>query len=192
MRPKAGADASVQTGGADLDALLEATGRGDRAAFRALYDATAAKLFGVVLRIVRDRGVAEDILQETYLKVWQKADIFDPAAGRPITWLATIARNRAIDRVRSKDIVRRAAGQDDDEGVFARLADPGGADPVLRESLRICLERLVPQARQCVLLAYCSGYSREELAERFGRPVNTIKTLLHRSLKTLLGCMDAE
>ena len=186
-------DASVKTGGADLDALIEATGRGDRAAFRALYDETSARLFGVVLRIVRDRGVAEDVLQETYLKVWQKAEIFDPAAGRPITWLATIARNRAIDRVRSKDIVRRAAGQDDDdEDVLARLADPGGADPVLRESLRVCLERLEPQARQCVVLAYCSGYSREELAARFGRPVNTIKTLLHRSLKTLLGCMDAE
>ena len=78
-------DASVTTGGADLDALLDATGRGDRAAFRALYDATPAKLFGVVLRIVRDRGVAEDVLQETYLKVWQKAEIFDPASGRPIT-----------------------------------------------------------------------------------------------------------
>jgi RNA polymerase sigma factor (sigma-70 family) len=186
-------DAGLQIYGTDLDALLEATARGDRAAFRALYDATSAKLFGIALRIVKDRGVAEDVLQETYLRVWQKAEVFDPSAGRPITWLATIARNRAIDRVRSRDVLRRAAGQDhDDEDAFARLADPGGDDPALRESLRVCLERLEPQARQCVVLAYCFGLSREELAERFGRPVNTIKTVLHRSLKALLGCMDAE
>ena len=184
-------DVSVETSGADLDALIEATGKGDRAAFRALYDVTSAKLFGVVLRIVRDRGVAEDILQETYLKVWQKAEIFDAAAGRPITWLATIARNRAIDRVRGNDVLRHSAGQDDDDDMVSRLADPGGTDPALRETLRVCLERLEPDARQCVVLAYCSGYSREELAERFGRPVNTIKTVLHRGLRILLGCMEA-
>lgn len=184
-------DTRVQTEGRDLGALIAATAAGDSAAFRALYDATSAKLFGIVLRIVQDRGVAEDILQETYLKVWQKAEIFDSAAGRPITWLATIARNRAIDRVRGNDVLRGASGQDDDDGIFARLADPGGTDPALRETLRVCLERLETDARQCIVLAYCSGYSREELAELFKRPVNTIKTVLHRSLRTLLGCMEA-
>ena len=82
---------TAQTGDPGSDKLvtwLTATAGGDSAAFRRLYDATSAKLFGIVLRIIRDRGLAEEILQETYLRVWQKAEAYDPAAGRPVTWLA--------------------------------------------------------------------------------------------------------
>ncbi|SER22513.1 RNA polymerase, sigma subunit, ECF family [Faunimonas pinastri] len=170
--------------------LLEATARGEHSAFRDLYDATSSKLFGVVLRIVRDRALAEDVLQETYLKVWQKADVFSPAAGAPLTWLCTIARNRAIDRVRASDYTRRTTGLDGSNDVFATLADPAQTDPVMLETLRLCLSRLESEARECVVLAYCSGFSREELAERFARPVGTIKTVLHRSLKLLFGCLE--
>lgn len=183
MNRRAGADDGL------LESLLLAAARGDRAAFRALYDASAPKLFGVVLRIVRNRQVAEDVLQETYVKVWQSAERFSPEAGRPLPWLAAIARNAAIDRIRSEKIDRTSTS---DDAVLERLAAPASGDPAMRQALRKCLDGLDAEARDCVVLAYCSGYSREELAERFGRPVGTIKTLLHRSTRLLRACLERE
>ena len=175
--------------GSDLVRLLEASGQGDRAAFRALYVATAPKLFGVILRITSNRSVAEEVLQETFVNVWQKAERFTPEAGTPLAWLTTIARNRAIDRIRADRIERQRAP--DDEAILERLSAPT-ADVVTREALRICLGGLDEESRTCVILAYCSGFSREELAERFDRPVGTIKTLLHRAIKQLRACLEKE
>jgi len=185
-------DGSGGQGADRLAGLLAATADGDSAAFQSLYQATSAKLFGIILRIIRDRGLAEDVLQETFLRVWQKAEAYDPAAGRPVTWLATIARNRAIDRIRSAEHRISANRHDDDEKILDQLPQPEGlaADPLMREALRVCMEQLDAQARECVALAYCSGYSREELAERMGSPVGTIKTWLHRALKSLHGCLN--
>lgn len=171
-----------------LPRLIEATARGDRAAFRRLYDATAPKLFGVVLRITRNRSIAEEVLQETYLKVWEKAERFSSDAGHPLAWLTTIARNRAIDRLRSERADRFQEVGDDN--AMERLAAPGEDDPMQREALRRCLAQIDEEARACVVLAYCSGLSREELADRFKRPVGTIKTLLHRSIKLLRACLE--
>ena len=172
-----------------LQELLEEISRGNHAAFRALYEATAPKLFGVVLRITQNRPMAEEVLQETYVKIWQKAERFSPEAGQPMAWLSAIARNRAIDRIRSEKVERSRTGEDD--GVLERLAAPVGGDVVMQESLRVCLSKLDEEARRCVILAYCSGFSREELAEKFGRPVGTIKTLLHRSVRLLKACLES-
>ena len=176
------------TVGSSLPELLEATSRGDSNAFRRLYDATAPKLFGIVLRITSNRAVAEEVLQETYLKVWQNAERFTAEAGSPITWLAAIARNRAIDRIRAERIERQRS--DDDQAILDRLPAPSLGDPAARQRLRLCLSELGEEAQSCIVLAYCSGYSREELAERYDRPVGTIKTLLHRSIKLLRDCLD--
>jgi RNA polymerase sigma factor (sigma-70 family) len=181
---------------ADDDALrrlLAEVGRGDAAALAQLYDLTSPKLFGVILRIEKDRGLAEDVLQDAYLRIWQAAGSYDPAAGRPFQWLCTIARNRAIDGLR-----RRSSGEaqvlanDDGEDWVARLMDPhDDATAFLdRDALSTCLGRLEPMHRDCVVLAYCEGYSREELAQRFDRPVNTIKTWLHRALSALKSCLE--
>lgn len=172
-----------------LQSQLEAAGRGDRAAFRALYEACAPKLFGLVLRIVRNRQVAEDVLQETFVKIWQNAVRFERQSGKPMAWMATIARNAAIDRIRSEKMDQSSSG---DEAVLERLAAPDAGDPAMREALRRCLDELEENARDCVVLAYCSGYSREELGARFGRPVGTIKTLLFRSMKLLKACLERE
>ena len=175
---------------ASLPDLLKQVSRGDREAFRLLYEATAAKLFGIVLRITSNRAVAEEVLQETYIKVWQNAERYVPEAGHPIAWLAAIARNGAIDRIRSERFDRfQDVGEDN---VLERLAAPAGDDVGTRESLRVCLSELDEVSRDCVVLAYCSGYSREELAERFKRPVGTIKTLLFRSIKVLRSCLEKE
>lgn len=176
------------TDAGELPRLLADVARGDRAAFRRLYEATAPKLLGIVLRITGNRAMAEEILQETFIKVWQSAERYDPQAGQPIAWLAAIARNRAIDRIRSERADRfQDVGA---ENFWERLPAPGGDDPAARESLRVCLAELDEEARNCVVLAYCSGYSREELAQRFGRPVGTIKTLLHRSIRLLRTCLE--
>jgi RNA polymerase sigma-70 factor, ECF subfamily len=175
--------------GADLQRVLSEVAKGDREAFRALYDATAPKLFGVVLRIIGNRAEAEEVLQEAYVQVWRKADLYRPEAGQPMAWLAAIARNRALDRIRAGRIDR--ARSDYDESILERIAAPEFS-PSTRQSLRQCLGALEEDARRCVILAYCSGYSREELAEQFGRPVGTIKTLLHRTVKALRACLERE
>ena len=179
----------ITTVGRSLQDLLEATSRGNQAAFRQLYQMAAPKLFGVVLRITRNRPMAEEVLQETFVKIWQNAERFSPEAGQPMAWLSAIARNRAIDRIRSEKIERSRVS--DDEGVLERLVAPGTGDVVLQESLRVCLSQLDEEARNCVVLAYCSGFSREELAEKYGRPVGTIKTLLHRSVRLLKACLES-
>lgn len=174
----------------DLEGLVARVVAGDRVAFAQLYQKTSAKLFGIVLRICRDRILAEDVLQEAFVRIWRNASRFDPASGRPITWMAAIARNAAIDAVRQRR-VHDARLADEDEAAVADMADPSVAfDPADREALRLCLGQLDEEHRNCVLLAYQDGYSREELAERFGRPVGTIKTWLHRALLRLKQCLD--
>lgn len=170
--------------------LIARTAQGDRAAFRALYDATAAKLFGVVIRILQRRDLAEDILQDVYVRIWDRAADFDPERASPITWLASIARNRAIDEVRRAAPVRL-----DDAPEIETFADPGRlpsehlevSDELAR--LQRCLDGLEPERRDMVSLAYLDGLSREALAQRFGKPVATVKTWLHRSLKQLRECL---
>lgn len=184
MNPSSASDPST------LPRLLEQVSGGDRAAFRALYEATAPKLFGVVLRITSNRAIAEEVLQETYVKIWQNAERYLPEAGQALAWLTTIARNRAIDRLRSERVDRFQDVGDDN--VMERLPGPPGDDVGARESLRVCLSELDEESRHCVVLAYCSGYSREELAEKFKRPVGTIKTLLFRSIKVLRSCLERE
>jgi RNA polymerase sigma factor (sigma-70 family) len=139
-----------------LAALIAAVSGGDRRAFKALYDATAPKLFGVVLRIVRDRAVAEEVLQDVFLRVWQNAGSYAPDAGQPMTWLASIARYRAIDVVRQRR-EKPIGGGEDGEDWIAGIMDPhdGEAELIDRDRLRQSLARLDEAQRTCLLLAYC-------------------------------------
>ena len=130
-------------------------------------------------------------MQDVFLRIWRNAANYAPETGAPLAWMVSIARNRAIDYMRVKKPVRREPVED---GVdwLEKIADPH--DDVGRSmnasTLRFCLERIEEPSRSCVTLAYCDGFSREELADRFGRPVNTIKTLLHRALGALKTCLD--
>jgi RNA polymerase sigma-70 factor (ECF subfamily) len=173
----------------DLAALIGAVAAGDSAAFRALYDATSPKLFGILLRIIGSRAEAEDVLQDTYVRIWRKAGQYRPEAGKPMAWLAAIARHGALDLVRAAKPGRLRSVDDDD--MLERL-QVEELNPATRQSLRQCLETLDEESRRCILLAYCSGYSREELAAGFGRPVGTIKTLLHRTVRALKTCLERE
>ena len=133
----------------ELVEALVGTGRGERAAFEKLYASTAAKLFGIVIRILGRRDVAEDVLQDVYVRVWQLAGDFDPASGSPITWMATIARNRALDEVKRKTILR--SFDDCPEALEMAGGDDPGIDHEHDENRRLlsaCLNRLEPQKRR--------------------------------------------
>lgn len=181
------------TTGETLESLLGATANGDKDAFRVLYDRSSAKLFGVVLRILKNRQKAEDVLQDVYLKIWQKASTYDPIQGKPITWMATIARNRAIDIIRASRPEQTVDEPGDEEEIFKLGGqDADNVDVADLESLRFCLGEMKEDDRNYVLLAYYEGYSREELAERFSSPVGTIKTRLRRGLVALRTCLERD
>jgi RNA polymerase sigma-70 factor, ECF subfamily len=172
--------------------LLAAVAKGDRAAFERLYAATRAKLYGVVLRILRRHDLADEVMQETYLKIWNSAGQFDPALSSPITWMVAIARNRAIDQVRKKTEV----SIDEDPAVLEIAAD--SPDPLAKremtEELRrllACMGRLDEERRRLVLFAYYDGWSREQLAAKFDKPVNTVKTWLRRALIEIRECLGS-
>lgn len=175
---------------ADLAGLIETVAAGDRTALRALYAATAPKLLGIILRILQDRSAAEDALQEVFVRIWQRAGTYDPRTGPPLVWLGAIARHKAIDRLRQDKAARLTHA---DQDWLERLADTrdGETDLTRRDALGRCLQTVEPDHRDCLLLAYCEGWSREELALRHGRPVNTIKTWLRRGLVNLRGCLEA-
>jgi len=174
----------------ELVRLIAAVAKGDEAAFERLYVATRAKLFGVVLRILRRQDLAEEVIQETYVRVWNDAGHFNPAMSSPITWMASIARNRAID------VVRKRGEASIEEGPAATDVAGDNPDPLERremtEELRRLLEcvgRLEPDRQKLVLLAYYNGWSREQLAEKFSAPVNTVKTWLRRSMLDIRECL---
>jgi RNA polymerase sigma-70 factor (ECF subfamily) len=172
--------------------LLAAVAKGDQIAFERLYAATRAKLFGVVLRILRRTDLADEVLQDTYLKVWNSAGQFDPARASPITWMVAIARNRAIDLVRKKT----EASIEEEEA--AAVVEADSPDPLARREMTeelkrlfACMGRLDEDRRRLVLLAYYGGLSREQLAAKFDKPVNTIKTWLRRALIEIRECLGS-
>jgi RNA polymerase sigma factor (sigma-70 family) len=176
---------------AELDDLLGAVARRDRQSFRRLYEVMSPKLFATILRIVRNTSAAEEVLQDVFLRIWQNAETFSPETAPARAWMNSIARNRAIDVLRQKTFVSVSSTEDGNDW-YERVAEGRDreADMINNASLRHCLDGIDEQARDCVLLAYYEGYSREELAQRYDRPVNTIKTWLHRSLASLRACLD--
>jgi RNA polymerase sigma factor (sigma-70 family) len=185
-----------------LAQLLSRAALGDRAAFKQLYDATSAHLFGVLLRIQRDRAIAEDLLQEVYVSAWKAAGSFDAQQAQPLTWLTHIARNKAIDSLRRAQTQPRleSVHADDDEDdrpdLDQRLADdgPGPADLLQRAAdarqLAQCMQGLSAQQRQSVALAFFDGLSHAEVAEQLREPLGTVKSWVRRALMTLKTCLE--
>ena len=163
---------------------------GDRSALQAVYDATSAKLFGVVLRILNDRSEAEDVLQEVYITVWTKAGQFDESRASPITWLATLARNRAIDRQRQ--VGRRIQRPLEDAEDIADERE-SGLDAVLRSetSTRLdgCISELEEQHQKALRSAFFEGRTYDDVATLFGVPTGTMKSWIRRSLIKLKACL---
>lgn len=175
----------TQTDAADAG-LLRAIARGDESAFAALYEQYSPILFGLLLRIVRDRPEAEDVLQEVFLQIWQQAANFDAARGRPFTWLVTLTRSRAIDRLRSRESRERtanAAAREVVEEVGDAAADVFRAEQ--REVVRGALGAIPEEQRRTLLLAYFEGLTQTEIAARLGQPLGTVKTRMRSGMQKL-------
>lgn len=175
-----------------LSEALAEVSAGSQPALARLYKRTSAKLFGICLRILGDRGEAEDALQEVYLNVWRRAGSFDGARASPITWLATIARNGAIDRLRAAGRPRPAAP------IELAMDQPDPSDSALalleagedRARLAGCMDELEPRQAGAIRAAFFDGYTYPELATGAGVPLATMKSWVRRGLIRLRGCLE--
>jgi RNA polymerase sigma-70 factor (ECF subfamily) len=177
---------------AELAAAVTRAASGDRQALRFVYDATSAKLFGVVLRILKDRSEAEDVLQEIYLTIWRKGGDFDSSRASPISWLVAIARNRAIDRLRSGSQLRRSAPLEEAAEVadLAPLASDLLEAEGERNKLSGCLDELEERQSQAIRAAFMDGFTYEQLAESANVPLGTMKSWIRRGLMRLRECLE--
>lgn len=173
--------------GDQVAALLRRVAVGDRAAFAELYDRMAARMFGLVRRVLVDRDLSEEVLQEVFLEVWRTADAFDPNRGQGRSWLLTIAHRRAVDRVRA---ARTGADRDvrvglrDHEVAFDRVAERAELS-IEAQRVHDALRRLPELHREVLILAYFGGYHQSEIAALLGAPLGTVKTRMRDGLTKL-------
>jgi RNA polymerase sigma factor (sigma-70 family) len=171
--------------------LLPRIADGDRAALRQLYQATSSKLFGVCLRILSNRDESEDVLQEVYITIWRRADRFEAGRASVMTWISTIARNRAIDRLRARGPLVYAEAVEEME-----IEDEApGAEALLEavqsgEALGKCLSELDDRTETVIRTAFFEGVTYEALAQRMDTPLGTVKSWVRRGLLKLKGCLE--
>jgi len=178
----------------ELD-LLRRIAQRERAAFEALYDRYANILYASALKFVKEDADAQDVVQDVFIQIWDKAKLYDPAKGKPLTWALTLTRNRAIDRIRA--IQRRTRLRDEfeqetvmDESAGVREALSGVDASEKGQILRTAVNQLSPQQKKVIELAYFSGLTQTEIAEKLGEPLGTVKARARRGLlklKELLG-----
>lgn len=173
-----------------LQSLLSRCAAADGAALQRLYDLVSPLLFGCLTRMLRRRSVAEEALQDVFITIWQRAGQFRPERGRPIAWLISIARNRAIDLLRHERFAPTLVAELPEPAAPARESEPetwlpGGA------LLERCLGLLSQQQRQCLELAFVNGNSHEDIARLTGSPLGTVKSWIRRALQSLKACLDS-
>lgn len=180
---------AMHTPSQDIADLIARCALRDRVAFRSLYERTSAKLFGVILRILRDRSEAEEAIQEVYVKIWQRADRYVAGHYSPISWLVAVARNHSLDMLRA----RRPVSDDIDVALDVPDAGPSperaAVDSDERGRIEHCLGLLEDEKAEAVRGAYLDGFSYEELAHKYAVPLNTMRTWLRRSLIKLRECL---
>jgi len=175
----------------DLDALLRRVAQHDAGAFAAFYDATRSRVYGMVARVLRDRGYSEETTQDVYLQVWRTAESYDPASGSALAWLLTLAHRRAVDRVRSE---QAATLRDARYGAATTERDTDEvSDTVLAEEERrrvaACLDGLTDMQRECVELAYYQGLTYVQVSERLAANLATVKSRMRDALRGLRNCL---
>lgn len=176
---------------AEIEELIARVAMKDRMAFSALYNATSAKLFGVCLRVLKNRHEAEEALQETYVRIWDKADYYAANGYSPMTWLITVARHIAIDRLRARR-EPAAADIDDYRDIRDNAPTPEAGAISASEGRRMaaCLAELETVRAEAVRGAYLNGETYQQLADYHGVPLNTMRTWLRRSLMKLKECLS--
>ena len=177
---------------APLDMLLKDIALGSRQAFEKLYRDSSPRLFAICLRIVSQRSEAEDVLQEVYATVWHKAAQYDVERAGAMSWLAMIARNKAIDRIRSQPQTRKTEPLELAEAVPDPTASPQLDAQASADRVRLddCLNELDERRRSLIRAAFFDGSTYEELAVRIGSPLGTVKSWIRRSLLQLRECLE--
>lgn len=176
--------------------LLAAVSLGDRQAFRLLYDATAPRLFGFALRILKKDELAQEAVQDAFVAVWHAASTYQAHLSAPLTWMTTIVRNKALDLYRraqaSGDVEHAPAGQDAVDALPDTEAGPMQQLALSREAqaLAACMETLAGRQRQAIGMAYLHELSHSEVAARLSLPIGTVKTWIRRGLERLRDCLD--
>lgn len=171
----------------ELPSLLARVVRQDQAAFAQLYDATSARVYGLVLRIVRRADTAEEVTSDVYFQIWQQAARFDAARGSPLAWMLTIARSRALDSLRRRDPAETHEDPTSLQPETATHDDPTDLLHAIdrRNALHTALAELAPTARQLLGLAFFRGLSHQEIATHTGMPLGTVKTVIRNAMLTL-------
>lgn len=182
---------TAQARNRELAGLLCQTARGSRAAFQRLYEATAPQLYGILLRMLKRRDLAEEALQEAFVNVWQNAAGYDAGKGAVGTWLASIVRYRALDLLRRE---RRLVPVEDAPALAdARLEPAHPLEPMSeaeQRNLEICLQRLSERQHRSLELAYFGGRTHEEIARQLRSPLGTVKSWVRRGLQRLRDCLE--
>nr|WP_279639121.1 sigma-70 family RNA polymerase sigma factor [Sphingomicrobium sediminis] len=165
--------------------------KGDQTALKEVFELTNSKLFGICLRISKDREIAEDVLQEVYIKIWRRAGRFDRDKSSPITWLSTIARNSAIDAMRRKVLPSVTDDILSDFPDRAPLSDKLIEDAQMRARIEDCIDELDSRHQDCIQRAFFDGLSYSQVAKQVDTPLNTIKGWMRRAFLSLRECLDA-
>lgn len=178
----------------ELERLIRKVANRDQRAFELLFEAVSGRLFGILLRILKNRELAEDALQETFFKVWKNADTYDVKHGAPMTWLNSLARNHALD------VLRRSKTRSGVNVNISELNPDTWKNPARDfsdtfadiEGLLFCLQKLSTESQACIVGLYCEGHTQEELSQTFKRPLGTVKSWIRRGLDSLRECLDDE
>jgi RNA polymerase sigma-70 factor (ECF subfamily) len=178
---------------ARLMELLARTALADQRAFAELYRMTSAHLYAVALRILRDAGAAEEVLQESFVNVWHHAGSYVAAKSQPLTWLTSIVRNRCLDQLRRRE-VETVTMDDEEEGLAIATEDPTPLEMLLSgadaRAVGACVEALEQGQKQAIALAFFQGLSHSELAHHLREPLGTVKSWIRRGLERLRACLD--
>ena len=178
---------------ARLTDLLARTALADQRAFAELYRMTSAHLYAVALRILRDAGAAEEVLQESFVNIWHHAGSYVAAKSQPLTWLTSVVRNRCLDQLRRRE-VQTVTMDDEDEGLAIAAEDPTPLEMLLSgadaRAVGACVEALEQGQKQAIALAFFQGLSHSELAHHLREPLGTVKSWIRRGLERLRACLD--
>ena len=173
--------------------LLQKTAAGDQLAFKELYEKCSPKLMSLCLRLMQTEALAEDVLQEGFIKIWDKADSYTPGKGKAMTWMSTVIRNKGLDKLRSLK-TRPIETEIQFEGLEFTSTDltPDSQENMSQEmkGLMDCLDTLKPAQRECILLSYYYGHTHQELSEKLGKPLGTIKAWIRRGLEDIRPCLN--
>ena len=176
----------------ELFHLIALSGQGDRAAFQALYEATSAKLFGLSLRILNRRDLAEEALQDSFINIWHHAQNYRPEKAAVMTWMTAIVRNKCFDLLRAMPKESQLSDEEsmddwasDDLGPLEKVTDRSESKALLN-----CMSTLAPLQRQAIALSYFHGMAHEQLATHLAQPLGTVKTWIRRGLQSLKNCLQ--